>query len=498
MKQWTRRDFLRMSVSAGSAMALSHGRIAAAVVKGGSPNGDIRIAVVGFRGKGRGHIETFRSIPGVRVAALCEVDGEVMARNAKNYFTDRGEKVATYVDYRKLLEDSSIDAVVIATPNHWHSLMTVWACQAGKDVYVEKPVSHNVWEGRKAVEAARKYNRIVQVGTSSRSGQAFHKAFAYLKQGNLGKILWARGLCYKLRESIGKTTGPQTVPSHIDYDLWSGPAPLVPPRRNTPKGGAIHYDWHWLWNYGGGDIANQGAHQMDICRWLIDEPGLPGSVTSIGGRFGYDDDGETPNTQIAVLNYQRAPIIFEVRGLPHKAGERAMDSYRGAHVGVVIQCEHGYCAPGTAGGFAAYDNDDKTITHFSGDGGESHEQNFITAMHSRKSSDLAAPIEGGHVSSALCHLANISHRLGAENTSEAIQRAVEAHEPTRDSFARMLAHLEANGVDTKAARMVMGPVLALLPDKEGFLSKEKYDAGYWANTLLTRQYRTPFVVPEMV
>ena len=487
-----------MSVSASSAVALSHGRIAAADVKGGSPNGDIRIAVVGFNGKGVSHIEAFQGIPGVRVVALCDVDGEVMARNVKNYFTDRGEKVATYVDYRKLLEDSSIDAVAIATPNHWHALMAVWACQAGKDVYVEKPVSHNVWEGRKAVEAAQKYKRVVQAGTQSRSAQELHEAFAYIKQGNLGKILWARGLCYKLRENIGKTTGPQPVPRHFDYDLWSGPAPLVPPRHNTLKGGTVHYNWHWFWNYGGGDIANQGVHQMDICRWFLDEPGLPAAVMSIGGRFGYEDDAETPNTQITVLNYERAPLIFEVRGLPRKAGERAMDVYRGARVGVVVQCEHGYFAPGETGGGAVYDNSGKKIAQFVGTGGRVHQQNFIAAMRTRKSSDLAAPIEGGHVSSALCHLANISYRLGAENTSEAIQRAVEAHEPTRDSFARMLAHLEANGVDTKAARMVMGPVLALLPDKEAFLSKEKFDAGYWANTLLTRQYRAPFVVPEKV
>ncbi|MGH7959210.1 MAG: Gfo/Idh/MocA family protein, partial [Opitutaceae bacterium] len=419
MKTRTRREFLKTSLAGGSAALLLHHRGAAAVAKSGSANGDIRMAIVGFRGKGAGHIERFRKLPGVRVVALCDVDREVLALNVKK-FTDRGEKVAAYVDYRKLLEDSSIDAVAIATPNHWHSLMSIWACQAGKDVYVEKPISHNVWEGRKAVEAAVKYNRIVQAGTQSRSDEALQEAFAYIQAGKLGKIQWVRGLCYKERGSIGKTSGPQQVPSHIDYDLWSGPAPLDPPRRNSPTRGPIHYDWHWFWNYGGGDIANQGIHEMDMCRWVLGQKGFPSAVMSFGGRFGYEDDAETPNTQIAVYDYEPAPLIFEVRGRPRKTGENAMDAYRGIRVGLTVQCEGGYFAGGANGG-GVYDSAGKKMKQFSSSGGEGHGANFIAAMRSRKTSDLTAPVEVGHVSSALCHLGNISYRLGKNTANEAIK-----------------------------------------------------------------------------
>jgi predicted dehydrogenase len=501
-KTITRKDFLRTSILAGGSAWIAQSRLAGApaVARPGSANGDIRVAVVGFNGKGLHHIKAFGEIKGVRVAALCDVDSEVMARQVK-LFKGRGEKVATYVDYRELLDDSSIDAVAIATPNHWHSLMAIWACQAGKDVYVEKPLSHNVWEGRKAVEATDKYKRIVQAGTQSRSDEALQEAFAYIRAGNLGKIQWVRGLCYKERESIGKTSGPQRVPAGIDYDLWSGPAPLVPPRRNTTskvaRRGGVHYDWHWFWNYGGGDIANQGIHEMDMCRWVLGQPGLPPSVMSIGGRFGYEDDAETPNTQIAIFNYEPAPLIFEVRGLPRKAGERAMDAYRGIRIGLTVQCENGYFAGGASGGFA-YDIKGARIKQFSGPGGDAHQANFIAAMRSRKASAVNAPIEECHVSSALCHLANISHRLGEEKSNDAIRDAVAGHATTKDSFARMLDHLRANNVDLARTPTLVGPLLQLAPGAEAFASREKYDTGYWANTMLRRNYREPFVVRETV
>jgi predicted dehydrogenase len=497
VKNWTRKDFLKTSLVTGGVALLSRSRIAAAAVAPpGSPNGDVRVAIIGFHSKGASHIEQFRKLPGVRVVALCDVDSEVMAKQVAK-FEARKEKVATYRDVRKLLEDKSVDAVVIATPNHWHSLMTVWACQAGKDVYVEKPISHNVWEGRQAAAAARKYNRIVQAGTQSRSDTALQEAFAYLQAGNLGRILWARGLCYKPRPSIGKTSGPQPVPASIDYDLWSGPAPLHPPRRNSPQNGTVHYDWHWFWDYGCGDIGNQGIHEMDMCRWALGQEGLPPTVMSIGGRFGYDDDAETPNTQVAVFGYQPAPLIFEVRGLPRKAGERAMDAYRGVRIGLSVQCENGYFAGGGNGGWV-YDNQGQRVKQFSSEGGRSHAANFIAAVRSRKASDLRAPIEGGHLSSALCHLGNISYRLGRDVATDAIREAVQAHEPTKDSLARMLDHLGANGVNVKETPAVLGPSLALTPGAESFVTKEKFDLGYWANTLLRRDYRPPFVVPEMV
>lgn len=494
---WTRKQFLQASLVGGSAALLGRPPLSAAVpVAKGSPNGDVRVAVVGLNKKGASHIREFRKIPGVKVAALCDVDSAVLAKRVDELARE-DEKVAAYADFRKLLDDPSIDAVVLATPNHWHSLQTIWACQAGKDVYVEKPVSNNVWEGRQCVAAARKYKRIVQAGMQSRSADELHQAAAFIREGSLGKILWARGLCYKPRESIGKTTGPQPVPPTIDYDLWSGPAPLVPPRRNSSNG-SVHYDWHWFWNYGGGDIANQGPHQMDLCRWILGETGFPPTVMSFGGRFGYEDDAETPNTQIAVLGYEKAPLIFEVRGLPMKAGMRAMDAYRGTRIGVVIQCEGGYFAAGESGGGYIYDNDGKRLQPFTGPGGGAHQANFITAVRSRKQSDVKASIEDGHISSALCHLANISYRLGAEQPNDAIQQAVQAHEVTHEAFGRMLTHLQANEVDTARTPTVLGPTLALAAGLERFASNEKFDLGYWANTLLTTTYRPPFVVPGKV
>lgn len=240
-QQVTRREFLRQSLVAGAAVGAglrsfsvsSYKRIAGA-------NNDIRVAVVGHRIKGADHIDVFRNLPGVRVAALCEVDDELLARESQK-FKDRNETVKTYRDVRRLLDDKEIDAVVIATPNHWHALMGIWACQAGKDVYVEKPVSHNIWEGRKLVEAARKYQRIVQSGMQNRSDVGFAEAAAYLQAGNLGKVLWAHSVWYGERQSIGRVDHPQPIPANIDYNLWTGPAPLAPLMRKR-----LHYDWHWF------------------------------------------------------------------------------------------------------------------------------------------------------------------------------------------------------------------------------------------------------------
>lgn len=502
MKNWTRRKFLKASlIGSGGAAAIASRRIYGATAPAGSASEDIRVALVGINGKGGNHIKDFKRLGGCRIVALCDVDSNVLKKRVLELENDN-IKVKAYTDYRKLLEDPTIDAVVIATPDHWHSLQTIWACQAGKDVYVEKPLSHNIWEGRQAVEAAKKYKRIVQGGTQSRSSVELQEAAAYIRDGQIGKVKWARGLCYKLRPSIGKTTGPQPVPAGVDYDLWSGPAPLMPPRRNTAETGrraGVHYDWHWFWNYGGGDISNQGIHQMDVCRWMIGAEGLPTSAMSIGGRFGYDDDAETPNTQIAVLNYEPAPIIFEVRGLPMRAGMKAMDAYRTVRgIGVVVQCENGYFAPGETGGGAIYDNDGRRVRLFAGPGGSGHSANFIAAVKSRKEESLNGRVENLHLSSALCHLANISYRLGAEQFNDAIRDAVNGHELTTDAFARMVDHLKANAVDMAATPSIVGPLLKLAVGTEQFETKEKYDLGYWANTLLTREFRKPYVVTEKV
>ena len=469
------------SITAGAALAIPFSRVRGA-------NDDIRVAVIGFRSQGSGHIKRFIEIPGVRVVALCDVDRDILDREVKK-FTDRSEKVDAYIDVRKLLEDKNIDAISTATPNHWHSLITVWACQAGKDVYVEKPVSHNIWEGRKMVQAARKYDRIVQTGTQKRSDPGLHQAFEYIRQGNLGRILVARGFCCKRRKSIGKVAGPQPVPESVDYNLWAGPAPLKPLMRKR-----LHYDWHWVWDTGNGDLGNQGIHEMDLCRWALGQEQLAPRVMSIGGRFGYDDDGQTANTQIAILDYKPAPLIFEVRGLPKKKGISAMDNYRGIRVGIVIECEYGYFAGGGGGGWV-YDNDGNKISQFKGDGGREHQPNFIKAVRSRKLSDLNADILEGHLSSALCHMANVSHKLGSQSSPEQITEVVQSNKEALESFERFQHHLSANEIDLKRTPATLGPWLKMDTAKGQFVGEFPT---FWANALIRPNYRKPFVVPENV
>jgi len=500
MKTWSRKEFLRASLIGGGASLLA-GRTALfaqgapAVVRPGSANSEVRVAVVGIRSQGAGHMKTYYKEPGTRLVAICDADSAVLATRAADAAKE-GIKVATYQDYRKMLEDKSIDAVVIATPNHWHSLMTIWALQAGKDVYVEKPLSHNVWEGRQAVEATNYYrDRIVQAGTQNRSSLDIVNAIEYVKSGQLGKIKHARGLCYKRRESIGKTTGPQAVPASIDYDLWTGPADLVPPHRNGSRG-PVHYDWHWFWNYGGGDISNQGIHQVDVARWFLGEDGLPPSVMSIGGRFGEPDDAETPNTEICVYNYTKAPMIFEVRGLPMKTGMNAMDAYKGSRVGVIVQCEGGYVQISDAGNSSIYDNSGKKITAFNEGGLGSHRRNFVDAMRARKREIIRGTIENSHISTTLCHLGNISYLLGAEKSNAAVAEAVKSDALTKETFERTLDHLKANSVDIGATQTVLGPLLMIDEKKEQFKGSDRaLVAKANSSILMKREGRGAYKIP---
>ena len=485
MSTFTRRQFLTTAALAAGSASLLPGLtgcatsrpIAAARVRGA--NEDIRVAVIGFNGRGASHIAEFSKLPGVRLVALCDVDSQVLGREVQQR-RDRGESVEGYRDLRKLLENPNIDAVSIATPNHWHSLAGIWAIQAGKDVYVEKPVSHNVHEGRKLVEAARKYQRIVQTGTQSRSMASLRAAWAWIHEGHIGKIKIARGLCYKRRPSIGKVDGPQPIPPRIDYDLWCGPALKLPLMREH-----LHYDWHWVWNTGNGDIGNQGVHEMDKCRWALGTT-LPTRVFSIGGRLGYVDDGETANTQMAVYDYGDALLIFEVRGLPERSGAKNMDQYRGESIGQVIECDGGYVA-----GTTAFDNNGKEIKKFTGPS-DDHFANFIRAVRSRRVEDLNADILQGHLSSALCHLGNISYRLGRPADPDTLREQVKNDSAALETLARMEDHLAANGVDLKKTELAIGPTLRFDPEKERFVGNSQ------ANALLTRHYRKPFVVPERV
>jgi predicted dehydrogenase len=454
-------------------------------------NDAVRVGVAGLRSKGAAHVELFRSIPGVRIAGLCDPDRDILDRELQKC-RDAGETVPGFADVRALLDRKDVDAVVVAAPNHWHSLITVWACQAGKDVYVEKPVSHNLWEGRRAADAAVRYGRIVQAGLQGRSDDGLAEAFDVLRKGELGPIRLARGFCYKRRESIGTAGGPRPIPPSVDYDLWTGPAPLGPLMRRE-----LHYDWHWFWDFGNGDLGNQGCHELDMCRWALGQPGLPKSAFSIGGRFGYADDGQTPNTQIVYFDYRPAPILFEVRGLPRKTGDTGMDDCRGVRIGVVIECEHGYFAGGMGGGWT-YDNDGGKLRQFAGDGGAGHAAGFIRAVRSRDASALAAPVLEGHVSAGLHHVAEISQRLGTATPFEGIEKAVEAMPAVAGAVAGMKKHLSDNGVDPASVQPGLGPALEIDPGGERFISSAPFDLGSWANGMLTRNYRPPFVVPSDV
>lgn len=467
---------LKSSLAGSLAMALPFSRVLGA-------NEDIRVAVVGINNQGSNHINWFRNIPGVRVVAICDADQMVIDREVKK-FKDRNETVATYQDYRKLLESKEIDAVVTATPNHWHALVTVWGCQAGKDVYVEKPVSHTIWEGQQMVKAARAHNRIVQSGTQRRSDTGLQEAIAWIREGHLGKMTLVRGIVYVQRNSIGKVDGPQPIPQSVDYNLWCGPAPKVPLMRKR-----LHYDWHWVWPTGDGDFGNNGIHFIDICRWMVGHQKLPPRVLSVGGRFGYIDDGETPNTQLVYLDYQPVPIIFELRGLPQSKGMNAMDHYLGTRAGTVVHCEGGYLVGGWA-----YDNDGKKLKQFKRTEGAGHHANFINAIRSRKPSDLTAEVLEGHLSSALCHMANISHRLGKHVSRDEAAAGLNGSNGMSEAFDRIQKHLLVNNVDLEATPYILGPPLTMNPDTERFTGPLAEEA----NQLVSRDYRDPFVVPEKV
>jgi predicted dehydrogenase len=457
----SRRSFLKSTVATAALAASTRTAGPSFGVIGA--NDRIRIACVGLNGKGGSHIRDLSALAskGVEIVALCDVDTEVLQRRVSDFEVKNGARPDAYKDIRKLLEDPSIDAISIATPNHWHALLTIWACQAGKDVYVEKPASHNIFEGRKMVEAARKYNRIVQVGTQARSFPHVLKALEGMREGLIGDIYMTRGLCYKRRDSIGFKE-PTAAPENLDFDLWLGPAQKRPFHSNL-----VHYNWHWFWDFGNGDIGNQGIHELDLARVALGREGVV-RVQSTGGRFGYKDQGETANTQVSNFTYEDgAQIVFEVRG-------RYTNGEEGVQLGNLFYGSEGYLPGANWGG--AHDQhpfqdqskaDWKPRFGFSGKpyGGRAEEtatipdidesylhhfENWIGAMRSRDHTQLNADILEGHRSAALAHAANLSYRL--ERTLH---------------------------FDTKSEVFV------------GDGAKE-------ANAFLSREYREPFVVPEQV
>jgi predicted dehydrogenase len=468
MTRQSRRTFLGRAASLGVAGAFtiagtkSSGRVLGA-------NDAIRVGVAGIRGRGGDHIGEFLKIPGVQVTHLIDPDSRYFAPRSKQVKSKAGNTPKCVQDIRKALEDKELDAVSVATCNHWHALVTIWACQAGKDVYVEKPCSHNVFEGRQCVEAARKYHRIVQHGTQQRSGGAWQLA-RDIAAGKHGRLLVARGRSYRVRSSIG-VKPVKTPPPELDYDLWLGPAPSQPYHENL-----VHYNWHWFWDTGNGDIGNNGVHAMDAARWLIPNATLPNSVVSLGGRFVWNDQGQTPNLQFAVFDFGPTKMIFEVTEFKTAGGrqDRVFDRNGPTEPIKVV-------SPA----------DVKNPTAPRGPG-EGPFGNFIACVRSRRPQDLNAHILEGHYSSALCHLANISYRLGHDVSFAAKPAELGENEEVEKTFDWFRDVAAGVGVKLDSATYHLGRLLRFDPKKERFIGEPE------ADKLLTRPYRKPFVVPEQV
>ena len=367
-------------------------------------NDAVRLAIVGLGATkaiggvgGRGHqlIARLPEVPGARIVALCDVDQAFLDREAQ-LLKARGHEVATYTDLRRVFEDKTIDAVVIATPNHWHALATIWACQAGKDVYVEKPVSHNVREGEQMIAAARRYGRVVQSGLQQRSGKHFQTAVEFVKSGRLGAVHLAKAWTVHRRKAIGHKRDAG-APEGVNYDLWLGPAPLRPFNANR-----FHYNWHWFWDYGTGELGNWGCHMLDVARWGLGVD-LPLRVSAVGGRFHFNDDQETPDTLMVQYAYPHATIIWEHRlwSTHGVEGRSAAAAFYGDAGTLVVD----------RGGWKVYDLNE-TIASDTSEQSIAHLRNFIDCIKTR--SRPAADIESGHISSALCHLGNIAYRVGRE------------------------------------------------------------------------------------
>jgi predicted dehydrogenase len=373
-----------------------------------SANDRVRVACVGVRGQGQSHIRAYGKMPNVEIAAICDVDESILEQRLGDAEKLTGKRPAGFTDLRKVLEDKSIDAISIATPNHNHALQAIWGCQAGKDVYVEKPCAYNIFEARQLLAAAQKYNRMVQHGTNGRSSPAMREAVERIKDGVIGDVYLSRGLCYKWRDTIGRTP-VEPVPPGVHYDLWLGPAPKREFTRNR-----FHYNFHWFWDYGNGDLGNQGVHQIDAARWLLGVK-YPSKISAMGGHFMFDDDQETPNTLSASFEFdeggKKKMLEFEVRHWITNAEAGITSRGDSNSIGNIVYGSKGYLS--TADGFKIFLGKEQQP----GPAPAATERgdnwaNFIQAVRSRKASDLNAPVDEGVPSVMLIHLANISYRLG--------------------------------------------------------------------------------------
>jgi len=492
MFRHSRRAFLKRAAAASAAFSTftisgtrSSGRVIGA-------NDTIRIGVAGIRGRGGSHIDAFSKMKGVQISHLIDPDSSLFESRAKRVQDAAGNTPKCFQDIREALDDKDLDAVSIATCNHWHSLITLWACQAGKDVYVEKPCSHNVFEGRQCVRAAEKYDRIVQHGTQSRADSKWARQVAAVASGKYGKLLVSKGYASKPRWSIGFKP-IEDPPAELDYNLWLGPAPELPFHRNL-----VHYNWHWFWETGNGEIGNQGVHQMDIARWGIPGGTLPKSVISMGGRWvettegqpPFTDQASTPNCQLTVMDFGETLLVYEVIGLVNKAG---VDGKKYPfNVTNEFYLEEGAIKDGKFYAKGSDKAEDLGDVDFPMGPGSIFE-NFIHCVRSRQRSQLHANITEGHLSSTCCHLGNISYQLGEQVAGSKKPEVLGQHDEIARSWETIATTVKGTlGLDLSKSTYQLGPMLQFDQEKEQFVDNPA------ANKLLTRDYRKPFVVSETV
>lgn len=475
----SRRKFLVGSAAVGATCLLPATDVLGA-------NDRVNVAIIGCGDKGGGHINGFKQIDGVRIVAVSDPDSQRMAEGAAKV----EYPVAQHQDFRRVLDDRNIDAVVIVTPNHWHAPMTIMACRAGKHVYVEKPVSHTIWEGRRMVAAAREHDRIVQAGTQHRSDPALRELAADLKSGMYGEVQWIHSSQLTAREPIGKVTEPTAVPAHIDYDLWAGPAPLTPVMRTK-----FHYDWHWQWNWGDGEMGNWGIHYFDDVLNLLGLDTVPTRVTAAGNRFAWNDDGQTPNMHMALFDLAGIPLVADIRNLPDpqrpeggRAGGNGGAVYLRMRHGNYIMCADAFIRIARGGGKSYDRKTGQEIKHYKGTGGSGHDLNFINAVRSGRRSDLNAEIEASHRSTILCHQANISYRIGSRAALDDVRERFQPHADADQTLADMVEQLQSNAVDLSRTQFVLGPPLEFDPQRERFTGSHSE----LANGYLRYEYRAPF------
>ncbi len=498
MSKINRRSFVGQSLAAAGVVTLASG-----AAKPIAANDKVGIAVVGAGGRGGSHMNAWLEDSRTEILYIVDVDDKAGNARCDIVAEKQGRRPTFVKDMRRAFDDESVNAVSTATPNHWHALCGVWAMQAGKDAYIEKPICHNIAEGSALVAAAKKYKRVCQTGTQCRSNPAIIDAVAFMNSGGIGDVKFARGLCYKRRKSIG-SLGDYPIPGVVDFNLWSGPAHYTDPKVTRQR---FHYDWHWQRMYGNGDSGNQGPHQTDIARWGLGIDSHPESVVSYGGRIGYQaerkdekyiDAGDTANTQVSVYDYGDKCIVFETRGLGIKPSaddelNRLFGKSKGNKIGVVFYGSEGYLVQKTYGNSVAYDKELNEIKTFSGVG--NHFGNFLDVCESRKVDDLKADAREGHLSAGLSHLGNISYYLGEDNrispkeASEVLSK-INSLDDNQQTLNRTLHHLKDNDVDLEKYPISMGPHLKFDPEEETFADSPD------ANKMLTREYREGFVCPK--